>query len=262
MSDAELDAPRPRRPVQRTNSKPSPEHIDDGHLLAYRAQRLGPAESSEVERHLSRCPACRELLARLGEPVPLELDAWASQAWERPPRPIPLAARHTVNRPSTWRRAAYGGGGLAAAAAVLFLALPRGPAERLPSPASYVLEPLRGGLARTRAAATSSAVPEFPPEGRIRALLRPAHPDKDGRPPRLSVSVSVEGSPSAPVPVRKLDRYPSGALSVELDADAVYRRPGTHELVFRVDTSEPGTTPSPYELKARLRFRDFTGAPL
>ena len=129
--------------------------------------------------------------------------------------------------------------------------------KQLPVP-----EPLRGGLARTRAAATSSAVPEFPPEGRIRALLRPAHPDKDGRPPRLSVSVSVEGSPSAPVPVRKLDRYPSGALSVELDADAVYRRPGTHELVFRVDTSEPGTTPSPYELKARLRFRDFTGAPL
>lgn len=250
MSDDELDALLKKRPAE--DARDGSAHVDDGHLLAYRAGTLDSEQTAEVERHLSSCSACRKLLTLLVEPVPVEFATWASDAW---PQPTPAAS---VVRLSTWRKAGFGVGGLAAAAAVLLLALPKPPDL---DTARYVLEPLRGGRARTRAVATSTAIPEYGPGSLVRAVLRPTRPLEDDAVPELSITVSREGAAPVPVHPFRVERHPSGTMSIEIEADKVRQGPGVHELLFRIGSRDGmSANPAP-TLKASLRFDAFPGGP-
>jgi hypothetical protein len=62
-------------------SGPDEPCLDEGMLLAYRAEKLEPSQAEAVETHLSRCPTCQSLLISLAEEIPR---APARRTWTRP----------------------------------------------------------------------------------------------------------------------------------------------------------------------------------
>jgi anti-sigma factor RsiW len=100
-------------------------------LGGYRDRELGLLGRWRVERHLSRCPACRGEVAELGRagawvrdalgPAP-DPDLWAALA-ARLPRALPQAEAPGRRRPIALP---FAGAALAAAAAAAFLLAPPG----------------------------------------------------------------------------------------------------------------------------------------
>lgn len=217
MRDEELDellkkTEQLNQPMENSSEAP----IDEGVLLAYRAQKLSPDEAEAVERRLVRDPEARALLRELSQEVSsAEVDRVVQVV---PSNVIPLGSRR--RRIVTWTVTTLA----AAAGLTVILSL------RAPQHAAYVME-VEGGTSTTRGAERPDLV--LTGDARLVVRLRAERPTTE---PRV-LGVFAEGDQGRLRRLAVESAHRQGSFETVLTRANLGLPAGQHRLWLLVATS-------------------------